>query len=521
LVSLQDEDGYLGPWPKEHRLTGWAPNTGEKGGGTWDAWGHYHVMLGLMLWHQETGDKRAIRCVERVADLFCRKFLGKPEKRLVDTGSTEMNLAPVHSLSLLYKETKAQRYLDLALQVVEEFAAVGADGNPLAGNYLRAPLAGKEFFEIPKPRWESLHPIMGLVELYWITGEEKFRQAFERIWWSIVKLDRHNNGGFSSGEQAQGNPYHQGAIETCCTIAWAAMTVEMLKLTGNSVVADELELSTLNSVVGMHSPTGRWVTYDTPMSGVRRASAHAIVFQARQGTPELNCCSVNGSRGFGLISDWAVMACEDGLILNWYGTSTFKTTLRSGVSVTLRQETDYPRNGKILLQVTPSRAAEFSLKLRIPYWSAQTKVKLNGKAVKGAVPGSYLSLSRQWKRGDEIRLDLDMSLHCWAGEKECDGRVSVYRGPLLLTYDRRFNEMDPDAIPSLDAQGLKGRVVSWRGWIPPLLLVEFPAADGRRLRLCDFGSAGEAGSPYQSWLKVANVRKTEFSEGNPLRSGRV
>ena len=85
------------------------------------------------------------------------------------------------------------------------------------------------------------------------------------------------------------------------------MTTEMLKLTGNSVVADELELSTLNSALGMHSPTGRWATYNTPMDGVRKASAHDIVFQSREGTPELNCCSVNSARGLGLLSEWAVM----------------------------------------------------------------------------------------------------------------------------------------------------------------------------------------------------------------------
>jgi len=42
LLSLQDDDGYLGPWPRAHRLTGWAPNAGRNGGATWDAWGHYH-----------------------------------------------------------------------------------------------------------------------------------------------------------------------------------------------------------------------------------------------------------------------------------------------------------------------------------------------------------------------------------------------------------------------------------------------------------------------------------------------
>jgi DUF1680 family protein len=184
------------------------------------------------------------------------KYLGKKTPRLADTGSTEMNLAPVHALCILYRKTKNERHLKLALQIVDEFSAQ-SDGKPLAGDYLQQALRGVEFFQTPKPRWESLHPIMAMTELYWITGEDRYREAFEQIWWSIVKLDRHNNGGFSSGEKATGNPFHLAAIESCCTIAWMAMSVEMLKLTGDSIVADELELSTLNSITGMHSSTGR------------------------------------------------------------------------------------------------------------------------------------------------------------------------------------------------------------------------------------------------------------------------
>jgi len=537
LIGLQDADGYLGPWPRQHRLT----NANSAGDGTWDTWGHYHAMLGLMLWHEETRDVEALACATRIADLLCRKYLGKKKTRLVDTGATEMNLAPVHALCLLYRKTKNEPYLKLALQIVVEFSA-GANGQPLAGDYLQQALQGTEFFQTPKPRWESLHPIMGLVELYWITGDEEYRRAFEQIWWSIVKLDRHNNGGFSSGEKATGNPYHLAAIESCCTIAWMALSVEMLKLTGNSIVADELELSMLNSISGMHSATGRWATYDTPMNGVRRASAHSIVFQAREGTPELNCCSVNTPRGFGMLSDWALMKeQEGGLILNYYGPSTLTAKLKPGLSVTLTQETEYPVDGKIVISVKPSRSAAFSLKLRIPHWSAKTRVTLNGEAISSVKAGNYLTIDRKWKSGDRIHVTLDMSLHLWRGEQECKGLASVYRGPILLAYDHRYNLDDAgkgklqirdiekwDAatcmmkIPPVNAQSLKTKRVQWSHWLPPLLLMEFKTAEGKTVRLCDFGSAGEAGTPYCSWLPVKNCHKAAaFSRESPLRSTRV
>jgi len=501
LCALQAENGYLGPWPDGWELRGQAPNPQELHG-TWDTWGHYHLMLGLLLWHADTGDAAALHAARRIGDLLCDTFLGEAPRRMVDTGSTEMNLAPAHSLCLLSRATGEARYLALARQVADvEFAATDAEGHPLAGNYLQGPLAGQRFFELPKPRWESLHPSMALAELYYLTGEAPYREAFTRIWHSIAAYDRHNTGGFSSGEQAQGNPYHPGAIETCCTIAWLALSVEMLRLTGDPLVADELELATLNAVVGLHSHTGRWATYNTPMDGVRRASAHDIVFQSREGTPELNCCSVNSARGFGLISDWALCGDAGGLRLHWYGPGVMAAMLPDGTAVTLEQTTAYPREDRVTLAVAPAQPAEFTLQLRIPRWSAQTRVAVNGEVIPQVEPGTYLPLTRVW-RGDTVEIDLDFSLHAWTGARECAGLASLYRGPLLLTYDRRFNDMDPDDVPALDARGPAPRVVAWPGRIPPILLLECPAVDGRTVRLCDFGSAGEGGTPYRSWLSV-------------------
>ena len=504
LVALQDADGYLGPFPKESRLTGKAPNVG---GGTWDVWGHYHIMLGLLLWHEETGDPRALACAAKIGDLLCRTFLGA-DRRILDTGEPDKNHAAIHALCLLYRRTRVPRYLDLAREILEEFGQGGA------GDYVRTALAGKEFFQCPKPRWESLHPVMGLAELYGLTGDEDCRKAFEHTWWSIARLDRHNNGGFSSGEQAQGNPYHPGAIETCCTVAWIAMSVEMLRLTGDPVVADEIELSTLNSVMGYQSRTGQWCTYNTPMNGFRRPSMQDIAFQRRPGSEQVNCCSANAPRGFGMISDWALMADGQGLVVNWYGPSTIAARA-AGAAVRLRQRTDYPRDGRIVIEVAPDRPARFALRLRIPHWSAATRVAVNGEAVPDVRPGTYLALDRAWAAGDKVEIGLDMSLRFWAGEKECAGKTAVYRGPLLLAY-----ETDAPAEGTLvfDARTLEGRLVDPEGRPAPILLLECTTVDGRKVRLRDFATAGEGGKEYVSWLAVRNAEAVPFTRANPSRT---
>ena len=117
-------------------------------------------------------------------------------------------------------------------------------------------------------------------------------------------------------------------------------------------------------------------------------------------------------------------------------------------------------------------------------------------------------------------MELDFSLHFWVGEKQSRGKTSIFRGPVLLTYDRRLNSMDPAALPALDAGAMKGRLLANVDDLPTVVVMEYTAPDGRKLKLCDFASAGAAGSPYISWLKVESVEKTPFGRLNPLRSSR-
>lgn len=499
LVATQGPDGYLGPFGKDRRMTG---------KGLWDLWGQYHCMLGLLLWHRQTGDPAALAACRAAADLFCRTFLDEGQ-RVVQAGSEEMNESAIHVFCLLFEETGEGRYLRMAREIERDWQM------PPSGDYLRSALAGKAFYQCPKPRWESLPGIQAMAELYFITGADTYRQAFERTWWSIAEFDRHNTGGFSSGEQATGNPYDPRAIETCCTIAWSALTVDRLRLSGDARAADELEWSFYNAVLGAQNAAGAWWTYNTPMDGERKASAHEIVFQARAGSPELNCCSVNGPRGLGMLSDWALMSGRDAIVVNYYGPGRFTARTPAGGRVQLEQATDYPRGGRIALKLAPQKKERFVLALRIPGWSRRSTVAVNGEAAAPAEPGRYLRLDREWKRGDTIDLELDMSTRLWVGEREARDKVSIFHGPLLLAYDPRFDAHDPARLPEVDVAGTPAPVAPRPETI---LLLRYPGRAGQGITLCDFASAGMAGNRYVSWLPARGLAPAPFARENPMRA---
>ncbi|MDA1190154.1 MAG: glycoside hydrolase family 127 protein [Candidatus Poribacteria bacterium] len=500
LISARQADGYLGPFTPELRLTS----------DRWDIWGHYHWMLALMMHYDDTGDDAALTACRKAGDLLCETFVGNDARIL----SPEQNLAILHGACELYKRTGASSYLKLAERIIEE------QSKPDSCRYLEDAAAGLEIQEFRARRWEGLHCIQGILELGLLTGNGAFIDAFTHIWWAMLKGDRHNTGGFSSAEACQGNPYDLRAIETCCTIAWMALTVDMLRLTGDARVADELELSLFNGALGAQHPSGRWWTYSTPMDGDRKASAHEIVFQARPGSPELNCCSVNAPRGIGMLTEWAAMTSERGIALNYYGQGTVSAALADGTTVALTQETDYPVGGEITLTVEPDRTANFVLSLRVPQWSRNTTIRINGDALPAPTPGSYAEIERLWQPGDTVELSLDLTPHFWVGERDVEGKSSVYRGPILLTYDRYFNDMDPHDVPELDARNLALEPVRWEGWVEPLTLWRTRGADERDVLLCDFASAGATGTPYRSWLAIGGLSSGAFSRDNPLRMTR-
>ena len=505
-IAAQDADGYLGPFRKEERLLKY-----------WDLWGHYHLILAMLMWHEETGDEAAFACAKKMGDFVCKVYLNT-DKRPIDAGSTEMNLSIIHGLGRLYRATQDEKYLQMMRVVEEDWQK--------AGDYFRQGLADVPFYKIPSPRWESLHDLQGLGELYRITGNEDYKTAYVNLWKSIRKFDRHNTGGFSTGEQAVGNPYTPGAIETCCTTAWSAITKDVLELTGAPEAADELELSLYNSILGSQHPSGRWFTYNTPMDGKREASAHTIVFQSRAGTPELNCCSVNAPRGLGMVSEWAVLRGADHTLhLNYLGPMTASLPDPDGGTITINTESNYPIDGKIKVSVTrtEARKSTVTVQVRVPSWAHEVvcRQRETEMTLQNDGKSPILLIIGPNKESNELTLDIPLPMHTWLGDGAQLGKVSIYRGPLLLAFDQRDNDYDVADLTPLDYKSLDATPQATGDPFAALLALRFKTLDGKVAVLRDFATAGATGTEYASWIPVTNAPPPGFDLEFPGKAAKL
>ncbi len=481
IRSIQRPNGYVGPYPADYTLPYAA-----------DAWGHYFIIVGLCDWYALTGDLQAIRIAAGAADFIYNSWILPETGEFFSRETGAMNVSMAHGFALLYEHTGDKKYFDAAKQMVDVSWELG-------GDWLNNALAGKEYCETTSKRWECLHAIMALGELYRISGDERYYTALDRIWWSLLKTDVHSTGGWTTHEFVTGDPYLKGTIETCCTVAWMAFSEGYLKVSKNSYAADELERSYFNAMLGS-IVDGKYVTYATNMDAPSRTYAyHADPKNVLKECPDFTCCICNGARGVNFPANWAVLQDDSTLYLNYFGASDIHTLTPGGKNISIKQQTLYPQNGTVKITLSLQEAEHFCLGVRIPFWAEKkTSLKVNGEAV-CVKAGEYARITRLWTGEDVLELELDMGVHFLVGDGDCVNLTSAYYGPVLMTLDRAAYSGDfDDTYFAVDA--VKHALVGAgdKHWLT------FTVKDihGADVTLVDFASAGRKGSAYDSWLHM-------------------
>ncbi len=212
-----------------------------------------------------------------------------------------------------------------------------------------------------------------------------------------------------------------------CTVAYLIRFLdELTRIEGNLQYGDLIERAVLNALFAAQSPDGRKLRYYTPFDGPRQYFP-----------TDTYCCPCNYRRIVAELPGMIYYRSQGGIAVNLYTASSAQIDLDAGLKVAVRQETDYPKSGRVVLAVDPSKPAEFPVTLRMPRWCTSAKAAVSGDPAElTGTPGTPLVIKRTWKPGDRITLDLPMELRMVKGRKSQSGRVAVMRGPVVYTLNR-------------------------------------------------------------------------------------
>ena len=494
LVSTQEEDGYLGSYSSDLRITN---KNSKSHGHSWDVWTLSYMTLGLLQVNRFFPGQKYLNAAKKIGELFLKTF-GDGSANITDYGtrhgiSATIILDPVVEL---YKITSDKRYLDFAQLIIKEMEE--KEGVRL----ISVALHNQDMENVGDGKaYQIIWNLTAVAKLYEVTGNPDYLKATENAWQNIVDSHLTISGGPWGGigkhyecfnRKGFWDPY--GFIETCSTMSWIQFNKEMLYITGEAKYAQEIERSAYNALLGAQYPDGQNWCYHSFTNG-RRHIAHFN-----------DCCPSSGALALEELSPLIYTIKDGGIACNLFSENEATITLVNANPVQINQKTDYPFDGNIQLTVRPSKRAEFPIFIRIPDWANGTAISVNGEPVDAGKiqSGTYFRLDRKWAKENtiEINFPFDLKIHQKIEQATVpQGNSDIYkvdwfaltRGPLVYATNGLINGEDRERVFQLSPQnpetlfkqvaslqGMKGQAYALK--IPgkePLLFVPLYEAGGR------------------------------------------
>ena len=242
--------------------------------------------------------------------------------------------------------------------------------------------------------------------------------------------------------------------------------------------ADAIERAMYNGVLPGLSLSGTRFFYVNPLQRRTRRAAEPPGQGARAPWYPCACCPPNLMR---LLSSWQqYLASSDdtGVQLHQYASADLQADLAGG-PVRLSVRTGYPWHGRVTVRVVEAPAEPWTLSLRVPGWCRSGTLTGPGGTTPLVAGQGTAELSRAWKAGEEVVLELDLAVRVVEPDPRVDavrGCVAVERGPLVYCLE------SADLPPGSELEELR--------WDPPAGAGRRAPAGHRPRRGRDHGSGG-------------------------------
>ncbi|MCX6908149.1 MAG: glycoside hydrolase family 127 protein, partial [Verrucomicrobia bacterium] len=381
ILAMQEEDGYLGTYPKALRYE--QPVTTKNG----ELWSQTCLFRGLLAYYEFTGRSEVLEAVRRASKLMISKY--GPSRSYWKEGSVGGGGGPGHDIMFVdicewlyrltgdksfvefsrflydgYSELINLREHDIQLRHLADMRALFEGHGAHVMEHLRVPLF-----------------------VHHATGDTKYRTAAENC---FPKTARHLSAG---GACISDEGVHQRAgspnigCEYCTMLELLNSLQSGVQKTGRAPLADWIELLTFNSAEGARQRDGKAIQYctrDNQFEAARKGAGSRFKLSPTHDDVAV-CCPVTALKFFPYFVNqlWMKAASGDGLVAVSYAPNELTTTV-GGVKVRIVTDTVYPFEDEVRMAITPEKPITFALRLRVPGWAGDTKIEPAGASVADA-----------------------------------------------------------------------------------------------------------------------------------------
>jgi uncharacterized protein len=420
-----------------------------------------HLFTAACAHHRATGKKTLLDVATKAADFLCAAF-EKPTPELARN-----SVCPSHYMGTidLYRLTGEKKYLRLAVKFLDmrDLATDGTDDNQD-----RVPF--RKQTEAVGHAVRANYLYAGAADVFAETGDETLLAPLKEIWSNVVSRKMYVTGACGalfdgaspdgSKDQKQISRTHQSYgrdyqlpnstahNETCAAIGNVLWNWRMLQITGEAKYADVMEVALSNAVLAGVSLDGKRFFYTNTLRQLDTMPVSLRWSRMREDWISCYCCPPNVARILAQVNGYAYGRSDRGVWVHLFGGSALDTQLPDGRRIKLKQETNYPWDGRVKLTIEAAPTDEVSLFVRVPGWADGVTLRVNDKPT-DAPAGRYAEIRRVWKAGDVVELALPLKprlLEAHPLVEEARNQVAVMRGPLVYCLE------SPDLPKAVSAQ---------------------------------------------------------------------
>jgi uncharacterized protein len=462
IAAAQEPDGYLYTERTIDLKLGRNPQAPPRWSNMRDNELYYggHLYEAAVAHFEATGKRALLDVAVRHANLVDSIF-GAGKRRDV-CGHPNVEQALVK----LYRATGNERYLKLARFFVDERGR--ANGRQLLGAFAQdhKPLVEQDEVVGQAPRATYLYS--AATDLAALTGDAAYARALERLWQDAVTRKMYVTGGIGSRHDNEGfgEPYELPNLaaytEACAAVSFSMWNARMFQLFGDAKYIDVMERTLYNNFLSGVSLDGEEFCYACPTESDAKfkfnlgwvpkgyAGRYTDAAATRKGWFACACCPPNVTRWMEQIPGFAYATDGRGVYVNLFVGGEARVALGDR-RLTLKQETRYPWGGRTRIALSLERAAKFDIHIRVPGWARgdavpgdlyrftgesghAPRLKVNGRAQAIKLEKGFARLTREWRAGDVIELELPMDVRHVVSHPavaENRGKVALERGPLI------------------------------------------------------------------------------------------